>query len=103
VDADPQKWLTDNLTVGAKPTDSKDPEFLYLYGRALMLTGNHRDASQAFDMAIANLRAEPITNLPFGAEIKLAHAAAALKQRDDQKASLLLDEVVGVKSGAAPK
>lgn len=103
VDADPQKWLTDNLTVGAKPTDSKDPEFLYLYGRALMLTGNHRDASLAFDMAIANLRAEPKTTLPFDAEIKLAHAAAALKQRDDQKASLLLDEVVGVKSGAAPK
>lgn len=103
VDADPQKWLTDNLPVGARPIDSKDPEFLYLYGRALMLTGNHRDASQAFDMAIANLRAEPKTSLPFGAEIKLAQAAAALKQRDDQKASLLLDEVVGVKSEAAPK
>jgi serine/threonine protein phosphatase PrpC len=103
VDADPQKWLTDNLPVGSKPTDSKDPEFLYLYGRALMLTGNHRDATLAFDMAIANLRAEPKTNLPLGAEIRLAQAAAALKLRDDQKASLLLDEVVGVKHEAAPK
>ncbi len=101
VDADPQKWLTDNLPVGAKPTDSKDPEFLYLYGRALMLTGNHRDAGQAYDMAVANLRADPKSNLPLDAEIKLAHAAAALKMRDDQKAALLLDEVVGVK--AAPK
>ncbi len=101
VDADPQKWLTDNLAEGAKLTDSKDPEFLYLYGRALMLTGSHRDASQAFDMAVANMRAEPKSNLPLGAEIKLAQAAAALKLRDDQKAALLLDEVVGVK--AAPK
>jgi serine/threonine protein phosphatase PrpC len=101
VDADPQKWLTDNLQVGSRPTDSKDPEFLYLYGRALMLTGNHRDASMAYDMAIANLRAEPKTSLPLGAEIKLAQAAAALQLRDDQKASLLLDEVVGIK--AAPK
>ncbi|HKQ39401.1 MAG TPA: PP2C family serine/threonine-protein phosphatase, partial [Verrucomicrobiae bacterium] len=49
VDADPQKWLADNLPVGSKLTDSKDPEFLYLYGRALMLTGAHRDAVQAFD------------------------------------------------------
>ena len=103
VDADPQKWLTDNLAVGSKPTDSKDPEFLYLYGRALMLTGNHRDALPAYDMAIANLRAEPKANLPLGAEIKLAQAASALKLRDDQKASLLLDEVVGVRQEAAPK
>jgi len=103
LDADPQKWLTDNLPVGSKPTDSKDPEFLYLYGRALMLTGNHRDAVPAYDMAIANLRAEPKTSLPLGAEIKLAQAAAALKLRDDQKASLLLDEVVGIKREAAPK
>jgi protein phosphatase len=103
LDADPQKWLTDNLPVGSKPTDSKNPEFLYLYGRALMLTGNHRDALPAYDMAIANLSAEPKTSLPLGAEIKLAQASAALKLRDDQKASLLLDELVGVKREAAPK
>jgi len=103
LDADPQKWLTENLPEGSKPTDSKNPEFLYLYGRALMLTGNHRDALPAYDMAIANLRAEPKTSLPLGAEIKLAQASAALKLRDDQKASLLLDELVGVKREAAPK
>ena len=54
VDADPPKWLAENVTAGSKPFESKDPEFLYLYGRAQMLTGNHRDASQAFDLAIAN-------------------------------------------------
>lgn len=103
VDANPQKWLAENLPVGSKPADSKDPEFLYLYGRALMLTGNHRDASLAFDMAIANLRAEPQASLPLGAEVKLAQAAAALKLSDNQKAALLVEEVVGVKGEAAPK
>ena len=54
VDADPQKWLVNNLPPStgspspgegvAKLTDSTNPEFLYLYGRALMLTGNQKDA-----------------------------------------------------------
>jgi PPM family protein phosphatase len=103
VDADPQKWLADNLPVGSKPADSRDPEFLYLYGRALMLTGKHAEAVQAFDMAIANLRTDQKSTLPLSAEIKLAQAASALKLRDDQKAAVLLDEVVGVKNGTAPK
>ena len=103
LDADPQKWLADNLREGSKPADSHDPEFLYLYGRALMLTGKHAEAVQAFDMAIANLRAEQKSILPLSAEIKLAQAASALKLRDDQKAAVLLDEVVGVKNGTAPK
>jgi PPM family protein phosphatase len=103
VDADPQKWLADNLAVGSKPADSRDPEFLYLYGRALMLTGKHAEAVQAFDMAIANLRTDQKSTLPLSAEIKLAQAASALKLRDDQKAAVLLDEVVGVKNGTAPK
>lgn len=112
VDADPQKWLADNLAVGSKPMDSKDPEFLYLYGRALMLTGNHREASQAFAMAIANLRAEPKVSLPLSAEVKLAEASAALKQQtpnatplsqETNKAAQILDELLGMKGEAAPK
>ena len=96
--------------------DSKDPEFLYLYGRALMLTGNHRDASQAFSMAIANLRAEPKASLPLSTELKLAEASAALKQRAEgagatsqeallaeRKAVGILDELLGMKSEAVPK
>jgi hypothetical protein len=46
------------------PTDSKDPEFLYLYGRALMLTGKHKDAIQAFELSLANLRSESKNTLP---------------------------------------
>ncbi|MDX6384359.1 MAG: hypothetical protein QOK48_1932, partial [Blastocatellia bacterium] len=97
-------------------TDSKDPETLYLYGRALMLTGNHRDAMQAFELAVNNLRTENSGRLPFGAEVKLAQAAAALKLKNqppggksqevlmaEQKAARTLDEVLGLKSEAAPR
>src|ERR1051325_10203090 len=64
VDANPQKWINDNLQTQltkeaiTKPIDSKDPEFLYLYGRALTLTGDHRAASEAFTSAISNVRSD---------------------------------------------
>ena len=116
VDADPPKWLAENVTAGAKPFESKDPEFLYLYGRAQMLTGNHRDASQALDLAIANYQTASATPLPLNTEVKLAQAAAALKQSSpatgtptqdalagQQKAAAILDELLGVKGQSAPK
>ncbi len=110
VDTNPRKWLTDNAKEGTKPTDSRDPEFLYLYGRALMLTSNHREAIPAFELALNNLRTEPKGSLPLGAEIKLAEAAAALKLKNqsaarsqeelmaEQKAARILDELLQVKS-----
>jgi protein phosphatase len=120
VDADPQKWLNDHLPAASgspanpgeaatKPTDSKDPEFLYLYGRALMLTGNHKDAIQAFELALANIRSENRNSLPLATEVKLAEAAAALRlskssaqesqesQTASQKANDVLDEVLGTR------
>ena len=113
VDSNPQQWLA-SVTL-PKATDSKDPEFLYLYGRALMLTGNHRDAMQAFELAVNNLRTEQKESLPFGAEVKLAQAAAALKLMKqapagrsqealmaEQKAAHALDDVLGLKSEAVP-
>jgi len=112
VDVDPQKWLAENVTAGSKPLDSKDPEFLYLYGRALMETGNHKDANDAFTLAIANLRAEPKSSLPLNAEIKLAQAAAALRQStaaahatatEQQQVANILDELLGMKGPAPPK
>src|SRR5712691_4203107 len=81
VDADPQKWIAENVAIGAKPLDSKDPEFLYLYGRALMHNGNQREAMQAFDLALANLRTESKGKLSLDSELKLAAAAAALKSK----------------------
>ena len=114
VDANPQKWLAE-VTL-PKATESKDPEFLYLYGRALMLAGNHRDAMQAFELAVNNLRTEGKGHLPFGTEVRLAQAAAALKQLKqspagqsqeglmaEQKAARALDEVLGLKTEAAPR
>jgi serine/threonine protein phosphatase PrpC len=114
VDANPQKWLAE-VTL-PKATESKDPEFLYLYGRALMLTGNDRDALQAFELALNNLRTESNRHLPFGAEVRLAQAAAALKQAKqspagrsqegllaEQKAAHALDEVLGLKTEATPR
>ena len=114
VDANPQKWLAE-VTL-PKATESKDPEFLYLYGRALMLTGNHRDAMQAFELAVNNLRTESTGHVPFGAEVRLAQAAAALKQvkqspagrsqeglMAEQKAARALDEVLGLKTEGPPK
>jgi len=112
VDADPQKWLADNVTAGSKPLDSKDPEFLYLYGRALMLTGNQHDASAAFSLAIANLTSEQKSSLPLSTEIKLAQADAALKQgaapstqpsAAQQQASAILDELLELKGQVAPR
>ena len=117
VDTNPQKWLSDSLPPElakagiTKATDSKDPEFLYLYGRALMLTANHSEAIPAFELALNNLRMESKGNLPLGAEIKLAEAAAVLKLKSqssearskealmaEQKAARLLDELLQVKS-----
>lgn len=113
VDSNPQKWLADNAKEGTKPTDSKDPEFLYLYGRSLMLTGNHRDAMQAFELALNNLRTEPRANLSLGAEVRLAEAAAALKLKNqspagtsqevlmaEQRAARILDELLNMKTEA---
>ena len=126
LDADPQKWLTENLPSAsgspansnpgvAKPMDSKDPEFLYLYGRALMLTGNQKDAIQAFELALTNLRSESKNTLPLSAEVKLAEAAAGLKMSKgaagrtqeaimaEDKAVVALDEVLGLKTQTPPK
>lgn len=120
VDADPQKWMTDHVQAQlskeavAKPTDSKDPEFLYFYGRALMLTGNQKDAIQAFELALNNLRSESKNTLPLPAEVRLSEAAAGLKMSKgggrsqeammaEDKAIGALDEVLGLKSQTPPK
>lgn len=113
VDSDTKKWLAENVLVGSKPLESKDSEFLYFYGRAQMLQGNHPEARQAFNLAIANLRNEAAPRLPLAAEIKLADAADALKSKPktpsqesamaEQKAMHTLDELLGLKLEAAPK
>jgi len=122
VDADAQKWIADNVPAQLtresipKPIDSKDPEFLYLYGRALTITGDHRGASEAFSAAINNVRSEDKPALSLDAEVKLADAAATLKldkastnspsqqtAMAEEKAIRILDETLGLKREAPQK
>jgi protein phosphatase len=65
VDKDPRAWLASDigkelLNSGVQsPLDSPNAEFLYLYGRANLLTGNTDEAGKAFDAAIAKSNANP--------------------------------------------
>ena len=65
VDKDPRGWLATDigkelLNSGVQsPLESPNAEFLYLYGRANLLTGNTDEAGKAFDAAIAKSDANP--------------------------------------------
>ena len=65
VDQDPRAWLASDIgkeliRAGVQsPLESPNPEFLYLYGRANLLTGNTDEAGKAFDAAIAKADAAP--------------------------------------------
>jgi protein phosphatase len=65
VDQDPRGWLTNDIgkelikSGVQNPLESPNAEFLYLYGRANLLTGNTDEAVKAFDAAIAKADAAP--------------------------------------------
>jgi serine/threonine protein phosphatase PrpC len=65
VDQDPDAWLKNDIgkelvAAGVQnPLDSPNAEFLYLYGRANLLTGNLDEATKAFDAAIAKADLKP--------------------------------------------
>jgi len=65
VDRDPRAWLSSEpskelLASGVQNAlDSSNAEFLYLYGRANLLTGNTDEASKAFDAAISKSDLNP--------------------------------------------
>jgi hypothetical protein len=65
VDSDPRAWLKNDIgkelvaSSIQNPLDSPHPEFLYLYGRANLLTGNTDEAAKAFDAAIAKADSSP--------------------------------------------
>jgi protein phosphatase len=80
------------------PLESPDPEFLYLYGRALLLTDRQPEAAAAFDRAIQRVN-ENMT--PENGELKidarLAKVAAHLRARNEtaaREAADALSEVV---------
>lgn len=97
VDRDPQAMIRQLSENGmGKPLDSSDPETLYLYGRALLLTGKSVEASEALKKASENLQDRSPRD-PVKVDAKLSAAVAALKTGNwqaAQTASKQVDEVI---------
>ncbi len=102
VDNNPNGWLTTEIpkelvSAGVQSAlDSSSPQFLYLYGRASLLTGNPEEAARAFESAIAvsrddtSVEAETIRK-----EAALGLAAASLTtQKDREKALVHYDAAI---------
>jgi protein phosphatase len=88
-----------------QPLNSDDPEFLYLYGRAMLLTDRQQEAATAFDRAIQKIN-ENMT--PRNGELKIdagvARVAAQLRGGDvaaARAAANELGEVIRPQSGEA--
>ena len=91
VDQDSRAWLAtepQKEIVKASvqnPLDSPNPEFLYLYGRANLLSGNTDEASKAFDAAIAKVDANPsAANATIKKESILGLAAISVRTQRDR-------------------
>ncbi|HVG34981.1 MAG TPA: Stp1/IreP family PP2C-type Ser/Thr phosphatase [Pyrinomonadaceae bacterium] len=86
VDRSPSEWLAGGMKAEMEkqgiqqPLDSTAPEFLYMYGRALFLTGDNQGAIGAFEQAIQKLETNsPGERTPLKVDARVARAAAALK------------------------
>ena len=91
VDADPRAWLATDigkelLNSGVQnPLDSPNAEFLYLYGRANLLSGNTDEASKAFDAAIVKSDLNPSpANATIKKEAILGLAAISVRTQRDR-------------------
>ncbi|HEV7684698.1 MAG TPA: PP2C family serine/threonine-protein phosphatase [Pyrinomonadaceae bacterium] len=94
VDNDPRAWLATQMQSELTrqqiklPLESSDAEFLYLYGRASLLTGNIDQAGKAFDGAIAKANLpSPQANATLKKEATLGLAAVALNSDKDRPAA----------------
>jgi serine/threonine protein phosphatase PrpC len=102
VDLAPADWLRDAaprevIRQGVSgPMESKDPHFLYLYGRALLLTGSFEAAAKALEQAIAQVDLAPSPeNSTIRKDAVVALAAASLKlNKDTQRAVSHIDELM---------
>jgi serine/threonine protein phosphatase PrpC len=100
LDSEPNAWLVNQLPGELarqgipNALSSTDPELLYLYGRASLLTGNYDEAFRAFDTAIAKTDLNPSpANTTLRKEATLGLAAVALKSEAVRPAALTrLDE-----------
>ena len=94
VDNDPNAWLATQLKSEQarqsiqNPLDSNEGEFLYLYGRASLLTGNSDEAARAFEKVIARTNlVSPQADATLKKEATLGLAAVALKSDDHKPAA----------------
>ena len=94
VDRDPSAWLTTTTKTELtrqriqNPLDSSEPEFLYLYGRASLLTGNTDEAAKAFESVIAKASTSPSPeNITLRKDATVGLAAAALKADKERPAA----------------
>lgn len=102
IDRDPSGWLATQMKEEvvrqgvSNPLDSSDPEFLYLYGRALLLSENNDEAARALEQAIVKSNANPTPrNSTIRNEATLALAALALKfNKDKPRALTHLEEML---------
>lgn len=108
LDKNPAAWLSNPLKnelvrQGVQnPLDSIDPQFLYLYGRASLLSGNNEEALKAFEASItkADLNPSP-SNATVRKEATLGLAAIALKSDKDRPSALTrFDEMM--RNASAP-
>jgi len=91
VDKDPRAWLASDIgkeLLGSgvqNPLESPNAEFLYLYGRANLLTGNTDEASKAFDASISKADLNPTpANATVKKEAILGLAAISVKTQRDR-------------------
>jgi PPM family protein phosphatase len=88
---------------GGRPLEADDPEFLTLYGRALLLAGRDREAVEAF--RVANQRidggAVPVRD-PVKVDARFGLAAAALRGGDEFVRQEAAQSLSGVIQGAQP-
>jgi serine/threonine protein phosphatase PrpC len=91
VDLGPSEWLTGEMQQELvaqgiqKPIDSSNPDFLYLYGRASLLSGNTEEAGRAFEAAIAKADLDKTgASATIRKEATLGLAALTLKSEKDR-------------------
>lgn len=91
IDRAPGEWLASGIWTHLTaqgiqtPLESSDPEFLYLYGRALLLTGKTDEAANAFEQAIVKADSSPSpANSTVRKEATLGLAALALKSEKER-------------------
>jgi PPM family protein phosphatase len=95
VDKDPKTWLASDvskelLNAGiVSPLESPNAEFLYLYGRANLLTGNPDEAAKAFEAAIAKADAnQSAATATIKKEAILGLSAVGLRTPNDRRKAL---------------